>query len=426
MHPISEWVLRKVVEADSKGVEAGAPHGEGDFRVAGEGVPDEAGAEVFGHEEADAEIDAEDVGVVVVGLGMEGVAEAVAAAGFVAVVGFERALDAQAGFGEEGERAGRGVGDYGAVDAAEAAACAVGASPGGVAVGGVGGADAPVVGGVGLAEGETEGFVGAGGGDGVGEVVGVAVALVAEVVPGVAVLVGEEGVVAADVGEAVVGDGLALPGIPAGGRDGVGGRADGQQVDHHELAEVAPACAKKTILGMPAHGEGGSTVEHPGPVDAVVDEGGELVDLGVVVKVRAGGENAAEEQRGVDGGDFYVLCADAGVDVVEVVEEAVDAGQGVRVEVQRAADLLDDFGARLVAAVVGDAESGEAEAGAGDGGHGAGIELAIGVVGGGAVEDLAGGGAGLLDEVEAGAALHVVEEELVGVGEGVGGRLLGG
>ena len=66
--------------------------------------------------------------------GVEGVAEAVAAVGLVAVVGFEGALDAEAGFGEEGERAGGGVGDDGAVDGAEAFAFGVGAAPGGVAV----------------------------------------------------------------------------------------------------------------------------------------------------------------------------------------------------------------------------------------------------------------------------------------------------
>ena len=43
-----------------------------------------------------------------------------------------------------------------------------------------------------------------------------------------------------------------------------------------------------------------------------------------------------------------------------------------------------------------------------------GSSLPVGVVGGGAVEDLAGVGAGLLGEEEAGAALHVVEEGFVG------------
>ncbi len=218
----STW-LRRGVQVEWKPARL---HGQGDFGVAGEGFPDEAGAEIFCHEDADAEVDAEDVGIVPVGLGVEGVAEAVAALGLVAVVGFEGALDAEAGFGEEGKRAGGGVGNDGAVDGAEAVAVGVGATPGGVAVDVVGGADAPVVGRVGLAEGEAEGFVGAGGGDGVGEVVGVAVALVAEVEPGVAVLVGEDGVVAADVGEAVVGDGLAASRRSSwrGRRDGWGSR----------------------------------------------------------------------------------------------------------------------------------------------------------------------------------------------------------
>jgi len=90
-------------------------------------------------------------------LRVEDVAEAVAAPGLVAVVGLEGALDAEAGFGEEGQRAGGGVGNYGAVDGAEAFAVGVGTTPGGVAVDVVGGADAPVVGGVGLAEGEAGG-----------------------------------------------------------------------------------------------------------------------------------------------------------------------------------------------------------------------------------------------------------------------------
>ena len=150
------------------------------------------------------------------------------------------------------------------------------------------------------------------------------------------------------------------------------------------------------------------------------------MNFGVVVEVGAGGEDAAEQQRGVDGGDFVVADAGAGVDVVEVVEEAVDVGQGVGVEAKGAANLLEDLRARLKAALFGDAEGGEAEAGGGNAGHGAGIELAAWVDGGGAVQDLAGGGAGLLDEEEAGAAFHVVEEGLVFMGEAVAGGRLGG
>jgi hypothetical protein len=70
------------------------------------------------------------------------------------------------------------------------------------------------------------------------------------------------------------------------------------------------------------------------------------VDFSDVGEVGAGGEDAAEEKRGVDGGEFYVLGACAGVDVVEVVEEAVDVRQGVGVEAEGAADLFEDLSGR--------------------------------------------------------------------------------
>ena len=109
----------------------------------------------------------------------------------------------------------------------------------------------------------------------------------------------------------------------------------------------------------------------------------------------------------------------AGFYVVEVVEEAVVVVELVGVEVEGAANLFEELGAGEIFALVGDAEGGEAEAGGGDGGHAARVDFAGCVVGGGAVEDLAGGGAGLLDEEEAGTAFHVVEEGFVGGGEGV-------
>ncbi len=91
----------------------------------------------------------------------------------------------------------------------------------------------------------------------------------------------------------------------------------------------------------------------------------------------------------------------------------------VGVELEGAANLFEELDAGEIFALVGDAEGGETEAGSGDGGHAARVDFAGCVVGGGAVEDLAGGGAGLLDEEEAGTAFHVVEEGFVGGGEGV-------
>src|SRR5271165_1950697 len=88
------------------GVEAGQVHGAIGFGVAHEGLPDEFGTEVFSHEDTDAEVDAEDVGVVPVGGGMEGVDKAVAAPGLLAVLGAHGAEDAEAVGRQEGERAG--------------------------------------------------------------------------------------------------------------------------------------------------------------------------------------------------------------------------------------------------------------------------------------------------------------------------------
>ena len=268
--------------------EAAGLHGGDGLGVLHEGVPDEGGAEIFGHEETDAEIDAEDLGVVPVEVGMEGVAEAVASPGVLAEVVAEGAEDADAIARKKGKRSGGGTGDDGSVDGAHERR----ATPGGVAVLPVGGADAPVVVGVAAVEAKAEGFVGAGGGDGVGEVVGVGVALAGEVEPGVGELVDEEGIFAADVGVRAEGHGGAREGAPGVGRDGMGRRTDGEEIEHHQFGVVVPASGDEAGFGTPAHGEGFAAVEHPGPVDAVVELRGEVGDFGIV-EVGACGEDAA-------------------------------------------------------------------------------------------------------------------------------------
>ena len=55
-------------------------------------------------------------------------------------------------------------------------------------------------------------------------------------------------------------------------------------------------------------------------------------DLGVLVEMGAGSEDAAEKQGGVDGGNLGIAPGLAGFDVVEVGEEAVVVGEGVAVE----------------------------------------------------------------------------------------------
>jgi len=251
--------------------------------------------------------------------------------------------------------------------------------------------------------------VGAGGEDGVGEVISEGVALVAEVEPGVAVLVDEERSAVADVVEAGVISVGAVEHVPRGGRDGVGGRADGEEVEHHELGVGDPVVGEEAGLGLPAHAESAGASEHPSEVDAVVEGGGEFADLRLDAgagEVGASGERTAEQHGGVDGGEFAVADARAGDAVIEVVEEAVDVGELVDVVVERGEDSLADVCRGEIAVEVCDAERGEAEAGGGD----AGVAARLGAGGAGAVEHLAGDGASLLPEELAAAAGEVVKE----------------
>ena len=77
-------------------MEAAGLHGCDWFGVLHEGVPDEGAAKIFRHDNADAEVDTEHVGVIPVEFGVEGVAEAVAAPCVLAEVFLEGAQYADA------------------------------------------------------------------------------------------------------------------------------------------------------------------------------------------------------------------------------------------------------------------------------------------------------------------------------------------
>ena len=184
--------------------------------------------------------------------------------------------------------------------------------------------------------------------------------------------------------------------------------------------------AGQEVAVVQAHGEGVAAIEHPGPLHSFVKFCGEVGDLGVA-EVCPRGENTAEQDAGIDAGNLGIGRRLAGVDVVEVPEEAVAVRKLVEMEVERGADALDYSVVRQVAAVIGDAEGGKAEAGSGDAGKRvAGTELAGGVVCVGTVEDLTVGRIGLLPEEERSATFHVVEEGVVGGGEAASGLSVGG
>jgi hypothetical protein len=92
----------------------------------------------------------------------------------------------------------------------------------------------------------------------------------------------EKRIAAADVGVGAEGHRWAGEGTPRIGRDGMGGRTDGEEIEHHKFGIVVPAGGDEASLGTPAHGEGLAAVEHPGPVDAVVELRSEVSDGGIV------------------------------------------------------------------------------------------------------------------------------------------------
>ena len=166
-----------------------------------------------------------------------------------------------------------------------------------IALGGIGGGDAPEAFGdvsVLVLEAEAEETMGFGGDDGICEVVGVAVFLAVKIEPGVGILVNENGGESADVVELLEFKFGAVPGVPAFGGESVSFRAETQEIHHHQLAIGVPAGFKKAAFGIPAVRESEITVEHPAPIHAIADHLGEGLDF-VVDKMAAAGQDAAEE-----------------------------------------------------------------------------------------------------------------------------------
>ena len=172
---------------------------------------------------------------------------------------------------------------------------------------------------------------------------------------------------------------------------------------------MVPAGGDEAGLRTPAHREGFAAVEHPRKVDTIVELRSEIGDLRVI-EVGAGGEDSAEEDRGIDGGHFDVDKGLPGLDVIEMVEEAVLVWHLVEMEVERGDYLFFYAIGRGVAPLVGNTECCEAETSRGDAGGEMSIELARRGLVGGAVENLPCGRVGLLGEVEASCALHLLQE----------------
>ena len=206
------------------------------------------------------------------------------------------------------------------------------------------------------------------GGDGVGEVVreGIpALAPAAHVNPGLRELVREErpGV---EVGVARVRYALARPGEPGARRDGVCGRADGEELEDEVLAVGVPARGDEAGLWPPAVREQhGVAREHPAEVNALVDQRGESDDLRVFAEILPRREHAREQERRVNRGVFARPAPLARLLVHPVKEPAVLLRGALREEVKGREHAPPRVVARNPAARRADAKSREAEAGGG-------------------------------------------------------------
>jgi hypothetical protein len=172
---------------------------------------------------------------------------------------------------------------------------------------------------------------------------------------------------------------------------------------------VIPACRDEAGGGPPAHGERLAAVEHPRPVDPVVELGRKVGNPGIV-KVGTTTKDTAQQDGRIDGGDLTVNKRLSSLDVVEVIEKAVLIRHLVEVKLKRRQNLLSEEICCEIISTVGNAERGETKASGRYARNKAVIQFPrIGFVGG-AVKHLSGRRISLFSEIEAGAVFHIFKK----------------
>src|SRR3984885_3195673 len=139
-------------------MEATCLHGGNRFGILHKGLPNEGGTQIFGHQQTDAKVDAEDIRIEPVQLRVEGVAETVTDPGVVAISVFQRTKDTHTISGKEWKRPSWGARYHRSIDRPHKRRPA----PGFLVVFPVRGGDAPVVIVVATVQAEAERFVSAG------------------------------------------------------------------------------------------------------------------------------------------------------------------------------------------------------------------------------------------------------------------------
>src|SRR5579859_5894345 len=145
-------------------------------------------------------------------------------------------------------------------------------------------------------------------------------------------------------------------------------------------------------------------MQQPIPVDALKDPIGKRVDFGIA-EVGAAGENAADENGGVDRGNLGLKDALAVLQIEEMAEKAVSLRYARFDKTQSIEHALANTLLVLPAAVVGNTQGRQAETGGGD----AGDVARIGASGLAAIFDEAAVGVGFLPEKLKAGTLHLVE-----------------
>src|ERR1700675_747134 len=198
------------------------------------------------------------------------------------------------------------------------------------------------------------------------------------------------------------------PCLPRFARNRMRRRANGKQVNHHELSIMFPPRTQETAFRLPSHGERFAAIEHPRPIHALVDCGCEILNLGII-EMLASRQHATEQKRGVDRGEFTIPYSLSGFHIDEVVEEAVFVGQSPREKAKRLPHPIPDRRRLPVSARFPDAQASESKAGC----RNAGNSPLVVAVKQRAIPDLAGPAAGFVPEKVERGALDFVQKLII-------------
>src|SRR5216684_3458136 len=138
-------------------------------------------------------------------------------------------------------------------------------------------------------------------------------------------------------------------------------RPQPQQINHHHLAVVIPSKRQKAELGGPAVRQQRSVLGEPAPIHTIEDLVCQKSDFGMFLEVLPAGENSAEQDGRVDGGDFGIPDALASINVGEVVEKPSMRGHFFPEEAQSRQNAVSRLRKRNKPALLSDAEGGQAK-----------------------------------------------------------------